>query len=181
MRARCHEVGHRAAWVTAGDQTLTDQMGWKLFTLLIFGPLITLAAWLSPLVNYPLTPGRALAFVLSVVLGFAVQHALSMAFGMLSFWSTQVRNLYQLVIGVGQFLSGFIAPLALFPEPMRRVAALLPFRSFLGFPLELMMGRLTPKETVFGFAVGGTWLILLAVIYRWLWYRGLRRYEAVGA
>jgi ABC-2 type transport system permease protein len=160
---------------------LSEQLGWKLFILLIIFPIVAVIAWLSPVISYPLTPGRAIACALSVVAGFVLSMCMNSAFGVLAFWSPQVRNLYSLWHGVGQFLSGWIAPLALFPAGFRQVAYLLPFRNTLGFPMEILMGRLNWSEIELGFAVAGSWALAFLILYRVLWRIGLRRYEAVGA
>lgn len=159
---------------------ISSQFGWKIFILLVLVPPVAVAAWLLPIINYPLTPGRFAAFALSLVLGFAMSIAMSVAFAMIAFWSTQTRNLFSLWLGVGQFLSGWIVPLALFPPGLRTVAAWLPFRAALGLPVEILMGRLTPAETAQGFAVSLAWIAFFLLVYRALWGRGLRRYEAVG-
>jgi ABC-2 type transport system permease protein len=106
---------------------------------------------------------------------------MSSTLGVLAFWSTQGRNFSGLLFGVGQFLSGWIAPLALFPESFRQTAYLLPFRSTLGLPLEILMGRLDEAETAFAFGITLTWIVFFLILYRVLWRFGLRRYEAVGA
>jgi ABC-2 type transport system permease protein len=160
---------------------LSEQLGWKLFFLAIIVPPVALFIWLSPDIGYPLTLGRAVAFVLSILAAFALSMAMGSTFGVLSFWSTQTKNLYSLWVGAGYFLAGWIAPLALFPEGIRRLASWLPFRSTLGFPMEILMGQLTGPEIAFGFAVAILWIAVFAVLYRALYRRGLRRYEAVGA
>jgi ABC-2 type transport system permease protein len=159
----------------------TNQLRWKILVVLLILPIFLVVAWLTSAVHYPLTPAWLAAFVLSLIVGFFVGMFMSCAFAVLAFWSTQVANLYSLFYGVGQFLSGWIAPLALFPESIRNVAYLLPFRSLISFPLEILMGRLTWSETGFGFAVSGVWILIFLIIYRVLWHIGLRRYEAVGA
>ena len=160
---------------------LCDQLGWKLFIFIIIVPAVAVVAWLLPVISYPLTLARLVAVILSVVLGFALNMLMCSAFGVLAFWSTQVRNLYSLWYGAGEFLSGWIAPLALFPASFRHVAYLLPFRSTLGFPVEILMGQLTWPEIGFGFAVTGGWMLIFLILYRVLWRIGLKRYEAVGA
>ena len=159
---------------------ISSLFGWKIFILLVLVPPVALAAWLLPAISYPLTLARLAVFALAVILGFAMSIAMSVAFAMIAFWSTQTRNLYSLWLGVGQFFSGWIVPLALFPPALRAVATWLPFRAILGLPVEILMGRLTPAETAQGFAVSLAWLAFFLLTYRALWTRGLRRYEAVG-
>jgi ABC-2 type transport system permease protein len=159
----------------------SDQLGWKVFILLVIVPIIGVVAWLIPAIHYPLTLGRLLALILSVVLGLTLNMVMSSAFGTIAFWSTQAKNFYMLFDGTGEFLSGWIAPLVLFPEGVRRIAYLLPFRSSLGFPIEILMGKLTWPEITFGFAVSIGWTLIFFILYRNLWRIGLKRYEAVGA
>ncbi|MBA3946012.1 MAG: ABC-2 family transporter protein [Herpetosiphonaceae bacterium] len=160
---------------------LSEQLGWKVLDLLILVPLALVAALLIPGVHYALSPARLLAFVFSVVLGMTINVCISSAFGMIAFWTTQSRNLFELWSGIGQFLSGFIAPLPLFPLFMQRVAAVLPFRNSVGLPVDILMGRVGWAATGQGLLVGALWALGACMIYRVLWRLGLRRYEAVGA
>jgi ABC-2 type transport system permease protein len=160
---------------------LANEIGWKLFALALLVPLVSVAAWLLPVLHYPITPGRLLAVIASVVLGFALNLAMSSAFGVLAFWTTQAHNLFGIWTGLGQFLSGWIAPLALFPAGFRQVADVLPFYPTLGLPIEILMGRLTWAEMGVSMGVGAAWTIFFVLLYRILWRAGLRRYEAVGA
>ncbi len=160
---------------------VSDMAGWKLFSIAVFLPLVAVVAWLTPSIYFPLTPVRVALFVLACLGGLAVSLGMATAFAMISFWSTQSENLYSLFYGVGQFLSGWIAPLALFPAGVRQIADWLPFRSTLSFPLEILLGRASPPEIAFGFAVTLAWIAVFLAIYRVLWRLGLRRYEAVGA
>ena len=162
-------------------QLLSEQLGYKIFFLLIVVPIFILAAALLPSINYPITPLRLLAFLLSVLTGFLVNLFMATAFGMIAFWSTQSSNLFSLWFGVGQFLSGWIAPLPLFPVFIRSLAGWLPFRYTLGFPVEILLGHMDLPQIFQGFLVSLFWIALFFFTYRFLWKRGLKRYEAVGA
>ncbi|HSJ54308.1 MAG TPA: ABC-2 family transporter protein [Anaerolineae bacterium] len=160
---------------------LASELGWKLFALVLLVPLITLATVLLPVLHYPITPVRLLAAIASIALGFALNFAMGSVFGILAFWTTQAHNLFGIWAGGGQFFSGWIAPLALFPAGFRQLADLLPFYATLGLPIEILMGRVTWAEAGFSMGVGVAWTVFFVVLYRVLWRAGLRRYEAVGA
>ncbi len=68
---------------------------------MVIVPAVAVAAWLLPMISYPLTPARLVAVILSVVLGFALNMLMCSACGVLAFWSTQVGNLYVLWYGAG--------------------------------------------------------------------------------
>lgn len=155
-------------------------LGQRLVTLAVLLPLVTLAALVVPGVDYDLDPLRALLVAVAVAGGFLLASVSAMAFAMVAFWTTQAGNAYALWWGAGAFVSGWVAPVDLFPDAVRNVALLLPFRSSVGFPLEMLMGRLDGRETATGFAVTAGWLAVTTAVYRLLWHRGLRRYQAVG-
>lgn len=159
---------------------VANQLGWKMLVMLIMLPLVVVVAVISPEVNFPLTFPMLLAFIVTIILGFILQTVIACSFAMLGFWSTQVRNLYQLWWGVGQFLSGYIAPLAMLPPALQGIALLLPYRGYLGLPLEILTGALSWPEIGFGVIVSLVWMTVFFVIFRLLWRLGLRRYEAVG-
>lgn len=160
---------------------ISDQIGWKVLVLMLMLPIVSGAALISPSINFPMTPISFAAFLLAVVFGFLLQTFIACTFAMFGFWSTQVRNLYQLWFGIGQFLSGWIAPLAMFPPAIQGIAYLLPYRGYLGLPLEIMTGHLSYAEISVGILVDLIWLSVFFVAFRILWRLGLRRYEAVGA
>jgi ABC-2 type transport system permease protein len=159
---------------------LSLDIGGKLFSAAVIVPMVALAAWLLPDLSYPLTPGRLAAFVAAVLAGYLLNTLMATAFGLIALWTTQSANLAMLWYGVGQILSGWLAPLALFPGWFSSLAIALPFRSTLGFPVEILTGRLDGAGIAAGFAITAAWTLVFAAIYRALWARGLRRYEAVG-
>lgn len=159
---------------------LATELGVRLVTAAFLLPLVFAVALLVRDVRYPVGPGGAALVVAATVLGFALGAAMSFAFAMVSFWSTQVGNLYSLWWGAGAFLSGWVAPVEVLPGPVRAAAEVLPFRSVLGFPLELLLGRLGGAEIVRGFLVGLAWLGIFLVLHRALWRGGIARYQAVG-
>jgi ABC-2 type transport system permease protein len=79
------------------------------------------------------------------------------------------------------FLSGQVAPIGLFPAPVQLAANVLPFRWMVAFPVELLLGRLSLRETAAGFAVLLAWLAVGFVGLRITWRLGLKQYSAVGA
>ena len=79
------------------------------------------------------------------------------------------------------FLAGQIAPLSLFPNWLQIVADILPFRWMLGFPVELVLGRLSPIQAVEGLVAQAVWVIISLALIRLVWRAGVRVYSAVGA
>lgn len=160
---------------------LADHLGIKALMGALLLPVVAVLALVLPALRFPIPPWVWLVVFAAVLAGFLLNLVMASAFAMLAFWSTQVRNVYQIWWGVGFFLSGWIAPLDLFPAWFRTVARVLPFRSSLAFPVELALGRLGARGVVEGFLVTLAWTAAFGAAYRLLWRRGLRHYEAVGS
>jgi viologen exporter family transport system permease protein len=115
--------------------------------------------------------------VLAVALRFAIEWTLALA----AFWITRVTAVNQLYYVAFLFLSGQAVPLLLLPGPVRTAAEWLPLYRTLGFPVELLLGRLSPYDAVAGIAAQIGWLAAVVVLLNWVWARGIRQYSAVGA
>jgi ABC-2 type transport system permease protein len=61
------------------------------------------------------------------------------------------------------------------------VATVLPFRWTVGFPVEILLGRLTQAQILTGFAVQAAWLLAAAALLRLAWRVSVKKYSAVGA
>jgi ABC-2 type transport system permease protein len=118
--------------------------------------------------------------VAAVVLAYALSILMASTVALLGFWSTQTTNIWMLWWGLGSFFSGWVAPLALMPSWIQHLAVVLPFWSTLGFPVELLSGRLDAGEVAVGFGVGLAWATAFGALYVVAWRRGIRRFQAVA-
>ncbi|WP_020524613.1 ABC transporter permease [Catelliglobosispora koreensis] len=143
-------------------------------------PVAILFSWLIPAVDYTNSAGLWALTVLAVVLGSVLGFLIGAVFTALSFWTTRVGHIDMLVWGMGTFVSGWIAPIALFPPAIRDVATLLPFHAMLGFPVELAMGKLDGSQIMTGFGVALSWIAVCGLLYALLWRIGAPKYEALG-
>jgi ABC-2 type transport system permease protein len=73
-----------------------------------------------------------------------------------------------------------VAPLAVLPAWGQQLASALPFRWMFSFPLELLLGRVSPTQTVQGFLMQALWLAVVGLLMRVIWRSAVRQYGAVG-
>lgn len=159
---------------------IADNVTYKIITLVVMVPAtVGLALAFDPVLRPP--AWAVLAFIPALVLAFAVRFLVEWTLAMAAFWVTRVSAINELYFIAFLFLAGRLAPLALFPAWLQLLATLLPFRWVLAFPVELLLGRLTPAETAIGFAAQAIWLALCLGLLRVVWRVGIRRYSAVGA
>jgi ABC-2 type transport system permease protein len=145
--------------------------------------VVAAAAGLSAVFHpaFRLTPLAAAAFIPALVLAFLVRFLVDWTVALAAFWTTRVTAINQIHYMAVLFFSGQIAPLTVLPQPLQIVAHVLPFRWTVGFPVELLLGRLSPAQILTGFAVQAGWLAAGALLVKFVWRASVKRYSAVGA
>ena len=118
-------------------------------------------------------PALAAAILLSFLIGSL--------FAMLAFWTTRSFSFWEIWMGLLFLLGGQMAPVAVLPGFVRDIATVLPARYALGFPVEVVLGRLDAGELALGFAIQAAWIAAAALAFAVVWRSGIKRYSAVGA
>lgn len=159
---------------------IANNLAYKSLTMLVVVPAaILLTLFFRPSFDAPLW--AVLAFVPVIILAFLLRFLGGWTLAMAAFWTTRIQALNQTFFVAELFFAGQIAPLDLLPAPLQLVANLLPFRWGLAYPVELFLGRLTPREAIIGLAAQLIWLAITLFILRLVWRAGVRRYSAFGA
>lgn len=121
------------------------------------------------------------AYVPVLIFAYLLRFIVEWTIALAAFWTTRTQALNHVYILIGVFLSGRLAPLSVLPPGLRRVALFLPFRLWLSFPVELLLGRLSPEDFLNGIVLQAIWLLIALLMLRMVWLRGMRRYSGVGA
>ncbi len=159
---------------------ISDNLSSKLVTL----PILVVVAVILALIFHPTaapTWWTILAFIPALILAFLVRFLLEWTLALAAFWTTRVNAINQVYFILMLFLAGQIAPLTLFPQWIQILADVLPFQWMLGFPVELVLGRLTQLQALEGLAAQATWVLISLLLVRLVWQAGVRVYSAVGA
>lgn len=143
-----------------------------LFLVILFFVLYPQTFWLPSFANL-------LLFVVSVMLAFALRFVIQYTLAMFAFWTERASALENLFFLFYLFLSGMIAPLEVFPEPVRAIVLLTPFPYLINFPASLLVGL--PVDITRGFLTMIGWFLVFLGVNRLLWRRGLKQYSGMGA
>ena len=158
---------------------LADNLAYKALTLPLLGvATIGLFIVFQPLVDPP--PWAMAAFVPVLILAFVVRFVTTWIVAFSAFWLTRTQAVIQAYLLLLLFLGGQAAPLAVLPGWAQSIAWFSPFPWMLAFPTELLIGRLTPSETVLGLGMQLLWALVNLLLLRCCWRAAARRYTAVG-
>lgn len=178
---RLGEMNYRLARpISPIHEALADNLAYKVRTGIVILSAWLLVAAIWPTVRMPLDPQRWLLAAIATLLAAAIRFLNGYATGLVAFWTTRATALMELQFGLSLFLWGRVAPLALLPPLVGRIAGVLWFPYMLAFPVGLLTGAVPDAAIVPGFAMQLAWLGAWAGMYALIWNRGIRHYGAVG-
>jgi viologen exporter family transport system permease protein len=119
-------------------------------------------------------------YVTSLLLGFLVGFFFEASLGLFGFWILEVSSLLYIVNTLTFFLSGHLFPLDLLPPLWVSLFKAMPFQYLAYFPAAVFLGKVQGRELVHGLLIEVVWCLLLILLSRWLYRRGLRYYSAYG-
>jgi ABC-2 type transport system permease protein len=153
--------------------------GWKVVVIVLWLPL---AAILTLAFQPSLNPSWLEIGVFSVAIwgAYLIRTMLLWLLGMMAFWSTRVTALYELFFALELLLSGRLVPMALLPDWARQIANFLPFQWCFGFPIEALVGQLTPQQLFVGLGMQLLWIILGLGAVQIVWRMGIKQFASVG-
>jgi ABC-2 type transport system permease protein len=158
---------------------LAANLAYKALTApVLLGATVLLVVLLEPRLEPP--TWAVAAFAPSLLLAFVLRFTCEWTVSLAAFWLTRMQAVVHGYLALMLYLGGEIAPLALLPEWVQAVAWLSPFRWMLGFPAELLLGRLTPAEALVGFGMQLLWAAISLGLLGVCWRAAARRYTAVG-
>lgn len=148
-------------------------------TLLRCGPILVVATlWLG--LRPPASPAAALAFALTMVGALLLIAAWTTLIAISLLWTISGDGIARSSPVLVMLGSGQLVPLALYPDPLRRVFDWLPFRGMVDDPFSIWTGA-RPVEAAGGLLLGQlAWTLVLVAIGRALLARGLRRLVVQG-
>jgi len=100
--------------------------------------------------------------------------------GSVAFYVDSAMGVFELWIGVHGIFSGYLIPLEVLPGWVSKLAAVLPFRFMLAFPVETLVGLLSPAEALRQLAAQWLYVALTGVLAVRVWHAGVRRFAAFG-
>jgi ABC-2 type transport system permease protein len=153
--------------------------GWKVVTIVLWLP-IAAVLWVAFEPSFEARPGEVAAFCVAIWGAYLIRTMFLSSLGMVTFWTTRVSALFELMVGLELLLSGRLVPLPLMPDWAEELASWLPFQWSFYFPIQTLVGDLSNRELLEGLAIQLLWIVILTGLFLVVWRFAVRRYSAVG-
>ncbi|MFD0695081.1 ABC transporter permease [Paenibacillus sp. GCM10027628] len=131
------------------------------------------------LLGFPSFGWGWLGYLFMALGGITIQFLMNMILALCAFWLEETRGLefvyHKLLFTVG----GMMLPLEMFPEPLQRVCAWLPFQAVLYFASKTAV-RFDGDALLRMLGIQGIWIVILTVAVTVMYRRGVRKLNVNG-
>ena len=121
-----------------------------------------------------------LLFLVSLCLAAILAFCLDMIFGLMAFWLEDAINLRWYKDTLQMITSGILIPIAVMPPSIQSVVNILPFRSIITTPIDILMGNIHDSSLLLALTIQIAWAAATCLLTAILWRQGLKRYAPPG-
>lgn len=145
-----------------------------------FAPIALLIFFLRDYFVLPENWSTLGLFAFSITMTAMLQFFLSYTMAMLAFWVLEVSTFIFIVYAFEYIASGHMFPLDILPPGVKEALFFTPFPYQLYLPVGIYMGKVTGSQLTQGLIMQAGWVVVTYFLARFAWYRGIRKYAAVG-
>jgi ABC-2 type transport system permease protein len=119
-------------------------------------------------------------FLGSLLMSFLLGFFLEVTIGMIGFWLLEVSSLLFVYMLFTFFFSGHMFPIDMLPGVWGVIVKMMPLQYLAYFPAAVFLGKITGPELIRGLCVQFAWVVVFAMVSRWVFRAGVRRYSGFG-
>lgn len=159
---------------------LARSMGESAFRLILLTAPTALVIWLLFPVLPPASGVHFTLFFAAAVGSFLLMGAINFLIGTCAIPLKSILALIRAKYWLIELLSGLLVPLSFFPRPLRVISSWLPFEHIAYTPLQIYLGKLSPREAALLLLIQWAWVAILLWLGHLWWQRATRKITIHG-
>jgi len=142
-----------------------------------FLPVIIFALLLPSPFNLDLsiTLPRFLLFVIVMILSILLMGALMLLYHVICLHTLDEKGIVNIFMIISDVLSGLVVPVPFFPDYLKNISNILPFRYITDFPFRLYVGNIGYNEAFIGIIIQIIWILILVLLGRFITKKALQK------
>lgn len=164
-------------------KVILQEQGWKTFGLLTAIPfLLASTLVVSSVLSFEISfnPSGLLIATPTIVLGSLIFGFSQFIMGNIAMWTTKTGGVEVLWQVFSTVFGGWLAPLSIMPEIVQNVGIYLPFKYIFAYPIAVMNYEMSGDDALFAFFMQIAWTVVMYIVAKAIYIRGLRKYESFG-
>lgn len=119
-------------------------------------------------------------FIVSLVLAQMLRFMFAYSLSLLALITNKINSLLTINDTLIFLFAGQVIPTVLLPGFVKTLSYYLPFRYMLGFPVEILLGTQSSQEVITGVIYQVICLIVVILINKFVWKKGIKHYSSIG-
>lgn len=149
----------------------SEDLGNNSFNALFITMPLCLVIGLINKFSLPSDPLFLMFFVVSFILGAMISFYINYLLGLFAFWLHTSWFITWFLAAFNGLFSGAVVPLWFYPDWLRMICDLLPFRFIFFEPISIYLGRYSSEMVYKLLLLQIVWVVLLIVVERVVWTR----------
>lgn len=171
--------GHLLRPIHYFRMNLARNLSWRVTKLVLFLPLgvfVSVVYARLGTAHLYFTP----AFFVAVIFAHTLSYVAAFCMAMTALWTTEFISTLRLYYLPEMFLSGRLLPLTALPLWGVVLGKYTHFQYMNFFPVQVLMGRLSPADVGLGLLIQASWILVFVVLAHVLFNRGVKQYAGAG-
>lgn len=123
---------------------------------------------------------KSLFFILSIILAILISFYIKYIIGLFAFWLETSWYIPFFVGAIFELFSGSTIPLWFFPEWLKTISDLLPFRLIFFEPISIFLNKYSISESLSIIFAQLIWLLILVIFEKLLWFNAQKKIVVHG-
>lgn len=141
--------------------------GDRLASVLLRCPLVIIIAFFLPKpynLTLPISFNAFIIFIISMILSSLLINAFTMIYHLIIFYTLDEKGIIPLFMVIAEIFSGGTVPIAFFPNFLKIIANILPFKYIVDLPFRIYSGNISITNAIPNLLGATIWLIILLII-----------------
>ena len=157
-----------------------QEQAWKALSFIIALPFALIVLYLfRDDIHIKLTLIQNVMLFISLILGAIIFAFLEALAGISAFWVTEMWPIAHVNGMLFSLFGGRMLPLTLMPPVILFIANLLPYKYIFHIPVSILLSKSSNMYLDIGLQF--LYICILALIYQFVWIKGIQKYEAIGS
>ncbi|MEM1486163.1 ABC-2 family transporter protein [Oscillospiraceae bacterium PP1C4] len=131
-------------------------------------------------IQISLTAINSLLFIVCLLLAQILRFMLAYTLSLLALFTNKIHSFLSINDILIFLFAGQVIPTMLLPGIIRNISFVLPYRYMLGFPIEILLGKLSDTQVAFGMSIQLIWILIVLMLNLIIWKKGIRHYSSIG-
>ncbi|PJI06522.1 MULTISPECIES: ABC transporter permease [Clostridium] len=130
--------------------------------------------------NVQLTTTNIICFIICLIMAQVIRFMFAYTLSLFALVTDKINSLLSINDTLIFLFAGQVIPTILLPGFVKSLSLFLPFRYMLGFPVEVLLGKLDHNQIINGIIYQLICIVVVIILNKIVWKKGIKHYTSIG-